>query len=278
MSYQVPTNGLRHGDVITLQTAQTTAGVPGWLYLDSGELPQTAYGIDLPISDKRFLWQVQKLSPNTTGGNQDATWITEGDDVVLKSLANGLVLQHTENTCGISPARATIADHIAIGNYYTQGQGSIGTVRFVSPQAAYLRGQAVHYGSPYSIQFNASGCYLNVQPHALTGTAGQASLSNAFIIQPSSGAPGQPGNQLQDAVAWHAQVESRAGSGNVFAQQVRYPAQRAGELSAMTTIVQLPGNSKTPWIVGAVVGLIVILVLGLLIGRATKGCKQNQSR
>lgn len=180
---------LKHGDVLTIRTLHSNStGQPGWLYLDANETPQIAHGIDLPISDKKFQWQVLKLSPNTTGGNQNPTYVTEGDDVILKSLANGLVLAFHGGFCGLNSAKAQVGEQIALGNYYTSGQGSTGTVRFVDMTGGVTQDRAVIYGlRPYAIKFAAQHCFLSTPPHDQGKTASAASVNEQFILLPPWG-------------------------------------------------------------------------------------------
>jgi len=268
---------LKHGDILTIRTLHLNAGgTPGWLYLDSNETPQVAHGVDLPISDKRFQWQIIKLSPNVTGGNQDATYVTEGDDVLLKSLANNLVLTFHGKHCGLNVARAQVGEQIAIGNYYTSGQGGVSTLNLVDANGGATPNRAIVYGMrPYAIKSTNSHCFLSAPPHQQAATAGSASQHESFLLMPAYGtiAELEMRSKLigdiplitQEAAA-QGMIDATHGEVTPFSQVV---SGQQRNVSVMA--VDLPGGD-TPWIIGGSV-VVVLILLAVVYAFARKSAK-----
>jgi len=268
---------VKHGDVLTIRTLNmNSGGAPGWVYLDTNEAPQVAHGVDLPISDRKFLWQVLKLSPNVSGGNQNPIYVTEGDDVILKSMHNGLALTLHGLRCGVSSAKAQLGEQIAVGNYYTSGQGGLGTLSIVDATGGATRDRAVIYGlRPYAFKFPGTKCFLSMPPHDQGKTAASASQYEAFVLLPPTGALSElqlraqtvgAVPQIKQETALQGWIDTTHGSSQAFAQQLPagdYAAdqrQRQGQqVSALATAVVLPyGNSVWPYAVGiAVISLLL---------------------
>jgi hypothetical protein len=257
---------VKHGDVITLRTLHlNAAGSPGWLYVGSHEATEIAHSLDLPISDHRFQWQVLKLSPNVTGGNQNPTYVTEGDDILLKSLANGLTLTLPGKTCGLNVARAQVGEQVAIGNYYTSGEGGVSTVQLVDANGGASKDRAVVYGlRPYAIKLTNSHCFVSAQPHKSAGTAAAASQYESFLIMPPTGALQELEARarligdvplVQQEAALQGAIDSAHGLATPFSQQAGGPAGNRKGLSVM--VADVPSADVWPIVLGiAIVALI----------------------
>jgi hypothetical protein len=189
---------LKHGDVITLRT---TTEPTGWLYVDSNETPQLAYSVQLPIQDRRFQFQVLKLCPQVSGGNNNCVYVTEGDDILLKSLSNNLVLTFGGNACGYEQGHFNLGQEIATTNYYNQGEGSLSAVRFLTQNGAPGQDRAVLKGPrAYGIQFPRAVCYISAPPQQQVTSAGSLSTTESFILLPAQGYyEGQQQQQQQPA-------------------------------------------------------------------------------
>lgn len=253
---------VKHGDVITIRTLNSnSAGEPGWLHLGSNEIPNVAHGVDLPVSDKRFQWQVIKLSPNVTGGNQDSTYVTEGDDILLKSLENNLVLTFHGLRCGHNVPRAQLSEKIAAGNYYTSGEGAVSNVQLVNPDGSISRDRAVVLGlRPYALKFPVSHCFLSSPQHEHTRTSSSATDNGQYVLLPASGSLDEleARANLHGAVPLvkqeaHLQgtIDSQNGPTTPFAQLVSSnSSSHSGKASVMTTSVS--HDSTYLWIAGGV--------------------------
>lgn len=180
---------LKHGDVITLRTqSEGPGGQEGWLYLDRDEQPQISQAVTLPITDRRFMWQVLKPYPQMGGGNQNPDYVTEGDHIHLLSLHNDFVLTFHGNHCGFNAARAQMGKEIAMGNYQQQGDGGQSAIQLVGADGGVSENKAVVKAHrAYALKFTKNACYLSMPHGKIGGTSGGHGLSENFIIMPASG-------------------------------------------------------------------------------------------
>lgn len=245
---------VKHGDVVTLRT-QNEQG--GFLYIDRNTgSPEVAHDVALPITDRRFDFQIHKPTPQRGGGNQNPDYVTEGDQIILKSIDNNLVLTLHGNHCGFNTARANLGLEIAVAHYQAAGDGSHSAMQVIASDGSITHNQgAVKGHKAYALKFTQSGCYLSM-PHAQQGiTSGGHGLSNNFLILPASGTMEELQFQPQGPVDLDSAQDAGYG-------QYEPPTASAMAISLGPVHGPAPGGDDRDIIFAVVIGAI-ILALGV---------------
>lgn len=259
---------LKHGDVVTLRTqSEGAGGQEGWLYIDRDEQPQISHAVSLPITDRKFMWQVLKPYPQKGGGNQNPDYVTEGDHIFLKSVHNDLLLAFYGNHCGFNSTRAVLGQEIAMANYQQQGDGGQAAIQLIGADGGVSEDKAVVKGHrAYALKYTKNSCYLSMPFGEKGATSGGQGLAENFIIMPPSGTLEEL--EFQAGTPQHTNMAGlfSAGTGQ-YTEQASIMATGFAPLKTPSPAWEQDLKKYGVYIGGGVVILIVLIALIILMAK-----------
>ena len=181
---------LKNGQIVTLATKLDWNGQgAGYLYVGPDWRFYLAPAKPAEF-DERYLFQIEK-PPQKSGGNPDLNIIYDGDDVFLRSIANGRYARFITNYGGINIWTVNADEHFTKYEYRAEGNGTMEAFKVVAMDDGSERGRPImmdgqhSYGfvNPRSIAFVSASPYTGVRSAAnggpreswfITNTRGEA--------------------------------------------------------------------------------------------------------
>jgi len=179
---------LKNGQTVTFGSKLDFAGTgAGFLYTGSDWMLHFAPQKPAQF-DERYMFQLEK-PPQKSGGNPDLNIIYDGDDVLVRSIANGRYIRFITNYGGTNMFHVNADEHFAKYEYRTEGAGTMEAFRIVATGDGAVRGEPVIMDGKrtYALVNPRSIAYISASPYSGVRSAANAGDRESWFITDTNG-------------------------------------------------------------------------------------------
>jgi hypothetical protein len=271
---------LKNGQITTLATKLDYHGNgAGYLYVGPDWRLYLAPAKPAEF-DERFMFQLEK-PPQKSGGNPDLNVVYDGDDILIRSVANGRYVRYITNYGGTNTFDVNADEHKVKFDYRAEGQGTMEAFRVVHTDAGSERGRPVMMDGQHSYGFvnPRSVAWISASPYRDVRSSANAGPRESFFITDHKGEV--PPSMAEVAGAGMAlghtpvalpaySVGAPTGAGAATANGSSGTASN-GSNGKKDKLMDLKEKNKTRDIlIGVGIGLLLLFVVILLIEKSKK--------
>lgn len=178
---------LKNGQIVSIATLNNLGFGAGFMY--TGPDAHLYVNPSKPAQfNQTYLFQIEK-PPQKSGGNPDLNIVYDGDDILLKSLANGKYARYITNYGGSNVWYINADEHGAKYDYRDQGNGTMEALRISLMGNGSERGRPVMMDGirSYSIHNPKSVAYFSYTSDGLVKSAGNANERESWFFTDENG-------------------------------------------------------------------------------------------